>query len=181
MGNKNIVRKSKLLSKILRHSPEIIHLQLDESGWTNVEVLLENIRKYTKTNISFDELEYIVANNDKKRFAFNTDKKKIRANQGHSIEVALGYAPVKPPDILYHGTAIHNLKTIRQKGLLKMKRHHVHLSPDKQTARKVGVRHGKVVILSVKAFEMHQNGYEFYCSTNGVWLTDHVKPEFLVF
>ncbi len=181
MENKNVIRNSKLLSKILRHSPEIVHIQLDKNGWTDVKILLEKIGKYTKTKITFDELEYVVENNDKKRFAFNADKTMIRANQGHSIQVALNYAPVKPPDILYHGTAIQNIGGIKQKGLLKMKRHHVHLSPDKQTARKVGIRHGKVVILPVKAREMHQKGYSFYCSTNGVWLTDYVKPEFIVF
>jgi len=124
-------------------------------------------------------LEEVVEKNDKKRFSFNEDRSMIRANQGHSVKVDLGYKKLTPPEILFHGTAKKNLASILGQGLHKSKRHHVHLSADIETASKVGGRHGKVVILLVKAQEMHQVGLRSYCSENGVWLTDSVSREYL--
>jgi putative RNA 2'-phosphotransferase len=127
--------------------------------------------------ISRDDLEEIVARNDKRRFVIREGR--IRANQGHSIEVNLGIEPLEPPEFLYHGTAERALDSIRRGGLVRMKRHHVHLSSDYATAHRVGSRHGKPVVLRVRAAEMHADGREFYLSENGVWLTDAVPPEYL--
>ena len=173
----NNTRKiSKFMSLVLRHRPEKIGLKLDENGWADVQELI------TKMNINLQELEYVVENNDKKRFAFNEDKTKIRANQGHSLKtVDLELKNIQPPNFLFHGTVGKFMSAIRDTGLLKMNRQHVHLSKDRETAIKVGSRRGKAIILSVRAGEMYEKGFEFYCSENGVWLTDHVPSEYIDF
>lgn len=176
-NNKKI---SKFLSLVLRHQPEIIGLNLDENGWAETQTLLEKLAKNNR-KIDLQTLEEVVVSNDKKRFAFNADKTKIRASQGHSIHINLGYVPLEPPEILFHGTATRFLDSIKKQGLLKGNRHHVHLSKDVETARSVGSRHGKVVVLKVKALEMYQGGFEFFVSENQVWLTDFVPVEYLEF
>lgn len=174
------VRISKFLSLVLRHQPEKIGLRLDESGWAPVERLIEASRE-KGIEFTLEELQYVVANNDKKRFAFSADGLLIRASQGHSIEIELGYEPAEPPEVLYHGTAERFLTSIKEQGLIKGKRHHVHLSADVETATKVGQRHGKPVALRVEAGRMRQDGFVFYISENGVWLTESVPVQYLVF
>ena len=180
MNTNKIKHISKFLSLILRHNPEKIGLQLDENGWAEVAELLRKSNRYQPT-LTLETLQEVVATNDKKRFAFNEDQTKIRANQGHSIKVDLEYVAKQPPEFLYHGTVSKCMGAIREKGLLKMNRHHVHLSSDRDTAIKVGSRRGKPIILSVNSGEMHQQGILFYQSDNGVWLTDAVAPEFIAF
>ncbi len=139
MTEKQIKQTSKFLSLVLRHKPQILDLVLDENGWTDVAVLLERMQRESKT-LTFEQLDFVVKSNDKKRFAFNEDKTQIRASQGHSIAINLDYKPVSPPEFLYHGTPDKFIKPIREKGLRKMKRHHVHLSVDIETATKVGAK-----------------------------------------
>jgi len=172
------IRISKFLSLVLRHQPDKIGLALDEAGWTSVEKLMEASRRHG-IEFTLEELRSVVANNDKKRFSLSEDGFQIRANQGHSIEVELGYEPAQPPETLFHGTAERFLNSIREKGLIKGRRHHVHLSADFETATKVGQRHGKPVVLQVKSGKMQQDGYSFYISANGVWLTEHVPVPYL--
>src|SRR5215471_11687812 len=172
------VRISKFLSLVLRHQPEKIGLGLDQSGWASVEQLIEASRR-RGFEFTLEELQNVVAGNDKKRFSLSEDGLWVRANQGHSIKVELGYAPTAPPEILYHGTAERFLTSIKQQGLMKGKRHHVHLSADVDTATKVGRRHGRPVVLRVKAGLMCQDGFSFYLSANGVWLTEHVPVQYL--
>lgn len=169
---------SKFLSLILRHQPETINLVLDENGWADVNEL---IAKSARNKIYFtsEELDEVVETNNKKRFAFNEDKTKIRANQGHSIDVDLALKAQQPPEFLYHGTAEINLSSILEKGIEKRSRQHVHLSGDKETAAKVGMRHGKPVILTIRTGFMFQEGIEFYLSENGVWLTDFVDAKYI--
>lgn len=171
---------SKKLSYTLRHHPESIGLVLDKEGWANVSELLDGLAK-DNVKVSMEDLQEVVAQNDKKRFAFSEDFKKIRASQGHSIDIELGYGAKTPPEILYHGTSTKSLDSIKEQGLLKQNRHHVHLSADKETAQKVGSRHGKPVVLIVNAKEMQQAGFEFFISENGVWLTETVPVDYLVF
>lgn len=171
---------SKTLSYVLRHKPDAIGLQLDDSGWAVTNELLEKLNQ-TGTVVNLGDLKYVVENNNKKRFAFNEDFSRIRANQGHSLDVDLQLVKQKPPETLYHGTARKNLETIQQSGLLKMNRQHVHLSFSKATAVQVGQRHGKPIVLEIMAGTMHSKGYVFYLSDNGVWLTDNVPTEFIVF
>ncbi len=180
MNTKQLTKHSKFLSYILRHNPKAIDLTLDAQGWADVEELMMKANQSGK-RFTFPILEEVVANNNKKRFAFNEDKTKIRANQGHSLRIDLGYTPVEPPEILYHGTATRFINSIRKKGLIKGSRHHVHLSEDVATAKAVGARHGVPVILKVKAKEMHKAGLHFYKSENGVWLTEHVPTSYLQF
>lgn len=174
------VRSSKFLSLILRHQPEKIGLHLDAQGWADVEELLTKAQAHGVV-LTRPQLEQIVANNDKQRFAFSPDGQRIRANQGHSIRVDLGLEPQLPPSHLYHGTATRFLDSIRQQGLLARGRDHVHLSADLETAVRVGQRHGKPVVLRIQAEAMHEVGVLFYRSANGVWLVSHVPLNFIVF
>jgi putative RNA 2'-phosphotransferase len=169
---------SKFLSLILRHQPETIGLTLDENGWADVEELRV---KSAKKRVYFtpEELDEVVETNNKKRFAFNDDKTKIRASQGHSIVIDLALVAQQPPDFLYHGTAESNISSILDKGIEKRTRQHVHLSADKETAIKVGMRHGKPVILTIRTGKMYNDGLSFYLSANGVWLTDFIGPQYI--
>lgn len=169
---------SKFLSLVLRHQPEEIGLILNENGWADVVELMQKAAQKGK-RFSMEELEELVATNDKKRFSFNEDKTLIRANQGHSVDIDLALQPVMPPEVLYHGTAEKNLTSILENGIQKMNRQHVHLSKDKETAFKVGSRHGKPVILTINSRQMHQDGLLFYQSDNGVWLTDEVARQYI--
>lgn len=171
---------SKFLSFILRHQPEAIGLVLDENGWALTQDLLSKVNA-SGHSLTLEELKEIVHTNDKKRFAFSDDLSKIRASQGHSVKVDLQLERQTPPDILYHGTAEKNIEPIKQLELVKGSRHHVHLSADPQTAKKVGLRYGRPVVLKVNAKQMHEDGCMFYQSANGVWLTENVLPRYLRF
>jgi putative RNA 2'-phosphotransferase len=169
---------SKFMSFVLRHKPEEISLELDEHGWANVQELIEKMAtKGILTNI--ETINIVVDTNDKKRFAFNEDKTMIRASQGHSIEVDLELKEVMPPGILYHGTAMVHLESILNNGLQKQQRQHVHLSAVMETAKAVGSRHGKPVILTIDAKRMFNEGFKFYISANKVWLTDEVPTVYI--
>lgn len=174
------IKLSKFLSLVLRHDPARIGITLDSAGWTDVAALLAAAAAHG-TSITRAQLAEIVATSDKQRFALSPDGERIRANQGHSVEVELELAPATPPAILYHGTVDRFLPAIRDQGLIKGARHHVHLSADLTTAEKVGGRRGKPVILTVRAAEMVEAGCPFFVSQNGVWLTDHVPPTFIRF
>lgn len=177
---KELIRISKFLSLVLRHKPGEIGITLDDGGWVEVEILLAAAQQHG-TEITRELLVEVVNTNDKKRFAFSENGLKIRASQGHSIDVELDYTPVTPPEILYHGTATRFLESIKAQGLLKGSRHHVHLSADEMTAAKVGARHGKPVVLIIEASRMQADGFLFYQSANGVWLTNHIAPQYIRF
>jgi putative RNA 2'-phosphotransferase len=166
------------MSLLLRHKPERENLTLDEQGYVLVDELLE------KLDITIDDLDWIVENNDKKRFVFNSDKTMIRAAQGHSISVDLKMKQILPPDILYHGTSITNGSEISKNGLLKMNRNHVHLTDNRNTAYSVGMRYAKyqnkIWIIEIDAKAMNADGYKFYRSENGVYLTDHVPSKYFI-
>jgi putative RNA 2'-phosphotransferase len=169
---------SRFLSLVLRHRPETIGLTLDSAGWVAVDALLAQCRAHGR-ELSRETLRDIVATSPKQRFMLSDDGDRIRASQGHSVPVALGYAPAVPPELLFHGTVATKLAAIRATGLRKMSRHHVHLSPDVATARAVASRRGPPVILRVAAGRMHADGHVFYLSANGVWLTDEVPARYL--
>jgi len=178
MINQSLSDLSRYLSFVLRHQPQSIGLILDEKGWANIEELIE---KATASGKAIDRatLLRVVETNEKKRFTLSADGRRIRAAQGHSIKITLDLKPKEPPVVLYHGTATRFLESISKYGLKPQSRQHVHLSIDEETARKVGQRHGKVVVLRIEALRMYQQGFEFFEADNGVWLTDHVVPEFL--
>ena len=178
MGDESRTAASKFLSYVLRHEPGAIGLALDAAGWVEVDALLAACASHGRT-LSRAEVEAIVATSPKRRFALSEDGRRIRANQGHSTAVDLGYEPATPPAILFHGTVRRVLPAIREAGLLRMERHHVHLSPDEATARRVGGRRGKPVILRVAARAMHDAGHVFFRTPNDVWLTEAVPPTFL--
>jgi len=173
------VRVSKLLSFGLRHDPAALGVQLDSAGWTRVDALLAGLAARGET-VTPDELSEVVATSDKKRFALSEDGARIRASQGHSVDVDLALPPVEPPETLFHGTSASVVLAIRRAGLLPGARTHVHLSADVRTAEIVARRReGSHVILRVRAAVMHAAGHAFFCSENGVWLTAHVPPAFL--
>jgi putative RNA 2'-phosphotransferase len=170
----DLTRTSKSLSYVLRHNPKSIGLILDKQGWANVADLLSKNK-----HLTLELLKEVVAKDNKQRYSFNEDGTKIRANQGHSINVDLGLKAVEPPDILFHGTATRFLDSIMENGLVAGTRNHVHLSADNETAVKVGSRHGKPVVLKIKSGEMHKKGIQFYKSENGVWLTNNVPIQYI--
>lgn len=171
-------KTSKFLSYVLRHAPQSIGLTLDREGWADVDELMERCVAAGQ-ELDRQTLLEIVATSDKKRFTLSDDLQRIRAAQGHSVEVDLGLAPVEPPTVLYHGTASRHVASIRAEGLVPGARRQVHLSGDKDTARAVGTRHGAPVVLVVAAALMHSDGFQFYRADNGVWLTDRVPPRYL--
>lgn len=179
-GSNDLVKISKFLSLVLRHKPEIIGLTLDRNGWAEVDSLIVLARN-KGTYLNRPLLEQIVTTNSKKRFSFNEDKSKIRANQGHSINVDLALTPQQPPRYLFHGTATRFVESINLQGLLRGNRHHVHLSSDKSTALQVGQRHGKPVVLKIQAEKMYHAGFTFFLSANRVWLTERVPSKFIIF
>lgn len=168
---------SKFMSLILRHKPEAIGISLDEHGWANVDELIAGIAKTQDFNM--DILEEIVREDEKQRYSFNEDKTLIRANQGHSIPVDVELEVLEPPAELWHGTGEKYVASIDEQGLIPKSRLYVHLSKDKDTAVKVGKRHGNPVLYIVKAGEMYRDGYQFYLSKNGVWLTKQVPVKYL--
>lgn len=176
----DIVKVSKFLSLVLRHKPDEIGLVLDENGWADVDELLRRANSAGR-RITGPLLDRVVAENDKQRFKFSEDGLRIRANQGHSVEIDLALPPAEPPELLYHGTASRFVESIRVDGLHSGSRQHVHLSLDTPTATKVGQRHGKPVILTVRAGEMSAAGHKFHLSDNGVWLTERVPVDFIIF
>ena len=180
MSNSTVVRLSKFLSLVLRHRPESIGLALDDAGWANVDELLRQANK-AGVPLTRELLQQVVAQNDKQRFALSTDGQRIRASHGQSIPVSLDLSAVMPPDVLYHGTTTRFLASIRRQGLTPRGRQYVHLSSDTETARAVGRRHGEPVVLTVRAREMHRDGYLFYHSASGIWLTEAVPVSYLVF
>lgn len=174
----NLVKISKFLSKHLRHAPEAIGITLEPGGWVEVETLLEACAKHGM-RISRETLNTVVTDNSKQRFGFDETGTRIRANQGHSTNVTLEFESLTPPETLYHGTATKFLPSIFESGLKRMKRHHVHLSSDTETAAKVGLRHGKLAMLEVDARAMVEAGFIFYRSENNVWLVDFVPTKYL--
>ncbi|NUV66992.1 RNA 2'-phosphotransferase [Streptomyces sp. CAI-121] len=177
MDERRTVKVSKYLSKHLRHQPERIGITLDENGWVGIETLLSAAASHGFA-ISRAELDHVVTVNDKRRFAVDGDR--IRANQGHTVAVDLDLPPAEPPAYLYHGTVARVMDAIRAEGLRPMTRHHVHLSPDRETATRVGARRGRPLVLTVDAGAMHRAGHVFRVSANGVWLADAVPPQFLL-
>ena len=170
---------SKFISLILRHKPEVIGITLDEHGYAKVNELIDGIKKNGYKDFNIDMLNEIVKTNDKQRFSFNEDKTLIRANQGHSINVDVELEEKEPPEYLYHGTAEKYINSIDKIGLIHKNRLHVHLSKDIDTAIEVGKRHGKVIVYIISAKKMYKDGYKFYISKNGVWLTDNVPLKYI--
>lgn len=179
MEAKRVSQLSRFLSFVLRHDPGAIGLALDAHGWVEIEQLLVACQAHGMA-MTREALEALVATSSKQRFAISDDGLRVRANQGHSIEVDLAYAPAHPPEVLFHGTVLASLAAIRSSGLKRMSRHHVHLSADAGLARMVGMRRGMPLVLKVAAGRMHAEGHVFYLSANGVWLTEHVPPDYIV-
>ena len=172
----DIKKISKYLSFILRHKPDSIGLELSDEGWANIEELITRTKKFKLTK---ESIQIVVDTNDKKRFLISNDGQRIKANQGHSIQVELELESIIPPDILLHGTAERFIESIFKEGLNKQQRHHVHLSETQKTALNVGSRYGKPVLLKVDSKQMHEDGFEFFKTENDVWLVDCVPVKYL--
>jgi putative RNA 2'-phosphotransferase len=176
-------KASRWLIKALRHQPEMLNLpgkpiKLEDGGWAPIDDVLKALSR-NRFPVTRVELDWIVRSSNKQRFGISEDGSKIRANQGHSVDVEMNFAAVTPPAVLWHGTAISFCPAIQAAGLSKMSRQHVHMSTDTATATKVGSRHGEVVVLQIDAASMHADGFQFFCSENGVWLTDRVPQQYI--
>ncbi len=178
LENMSYDRLSRYLSLILRHHPEVLGISLDAHGWADVDELIAGIAQ--KKNFNREILEEIVRTDKKQRYSFSEDGAKIRANQGHSVQVDLELQPIEPPDLLWHGTAEKYTASIEKTGLKSGSRMYVHLSPDIETAVAVGKRHGRPIVYEVKSGQMYRDGFCFYRSANGVWLTHDVPKVYLV-
>ena len=177
MAKDSLTSASRYLSLILRHKPEAAGITLDEHGWANVSELIAGVRRTRPFDMEM--LEEIVRTDEKQRYSFSDDKLLIRANQGHSIPVDVELPVAVPPEFLYHGTGKKNISSIDAQGLLPRSRLYVHLSPDAETAKTVGSRHGQPVVYTVLSGKMAEDGITFYRSVNGVWLTKAVLPKYL--
>lgn len=173
----NDIKIGKFICLILRHKPEIIGIELDKNGWANVDELINGLKK-KYPDFNREKLEYIVNTDNKQRYSLSDDKSKIRARQGHSIDVDVELKELAPPEFLYHGTAERFLESIMKEGLVPKSRLYVHLSNDVETAEKVGKRHGKPAVLKIETGKMAKDGFKFYLSENGVWLTKAVPPKY---
>jgi len=171
---KELKRIGKYITLLLRHKPEKEHLDIDKNGWVSVKDLL------SKLNISMIDLDFIVDTDNKQRFSYSASKNKIRANQGHSIDVDVQLKETIPPDILFHGTAWKSVESIFKNGIEKRSRLYVHLSKDIKTATSVGKRHGDLYIFNIDTKQMHEDGIKFYLSENDVWLTDYIHPKYFI-
>lgn len=176
----DLTRASKFLSYVLRHRPDSIGITLDAQGWIEVPELLSKAA-IAGTSLTLDQLKQVVADNDKKRFVLNDDATRIRAAQGHSVDVDLKLRVKAPPPVLFHGTVGKFVADIRKQGLKPMSRHDVHLSPDRETATLVATRRGKPLILTIETYPMVRDGFEFRVSDNGVWLVPEVPAKYLKF
>lgn len=173
-----LVKLSKFLSFVLRHKPEVEELTMDREGWVSVHELLA-CQGAKRRGLTLALIEMVVAQNEKQRYEFDGTRSRIRARQGHSREVDLGWKTAVPPERLFHGTAAASIPSIRELGLLARTRQYVHLSADADTARSVGGRHGTAVVLSIRALDMHRQGHVFFLTTNGIWLVPTVPPTFI--
>lgn len=167
------------MSLILRHRPDVINIYMDEHGYVFVDDLICKISEHKNIEFTLADLNRIVATDEKQRYSFNSNRTKIRANQGHSISVDVELKESNPPPILYHGTSINNITNIMNLGLVKMDRLYVHMTEDEQAAKETGARYGKPVVLKINAAEMCKHGYKFFVSENNVWLTDHVPFKYI--
>jgi putative RNA 2'-phosphotransferase len=174
--SKELNKISKYFSYLLRHDPESIGLSLDENGWADIDEL---VQKTVDFDLNRNLIDIVVETNDKKRFSISDDGVHIRANQGHSIGVDLDLKSIQPPQLLVHGTAEKFIELIRNQGLNKMQRHHVHLSESPAVAKNVGSRYGKPILLSISAKEMFDDGFKFFKSVNNVWLVDNVPQKYI--
>lgn len=172
----NRIKISKYLCFILRHHPEAIGLGLDSEGWASIDEIIQKISRFKLTP---ELIDYVMQTDDKQRFCISEDGTKIRANQGHSIDVNLNLKPLQPPEVLLHGTANRFLENILEKGLLKQKRQFIHLTESESIAKAVGSRYGKPVILEITSVRMVEDGFIFYKSLNNVWLVEHVPVDYL--
>jgi putative RNA 2'-phosphotransferase len=190
LSNDEVVAISRFLSTVLGHEPEMVGIRLDSQGWVRLQELIHGIRQAARSpgaskrlrtlpEVTLDRVHEVVAGNSKQRFALSPDGERIRAVQGHSVEINLAYAPAEPPPILFHGTASTNWPSIASHGLRRGGRHAVHLSADLATARAVGLRHGRLLVLEVAAQEMQRDGFQFTRADNGTWLVDSVPSKYL--
>jgi putative RNA 2'-phosphotransferase len=190
MDEKSLTSLSRVLSKVLRHEPELVGVQLDGQGWVRIENLLAGIsrsarrpgahkRLRTLPAVTLEDLLEVVRRSDKQRFTISEDGERIRAAQGHSVGVDLGYPAIEPPAVLFHGTSAVSWRSIQNEGLRAGSRHAVHLSADADTALRVGARHGRPVVLEVAAKRMYGDGHSFACADNGTWLVEAVPAQYL--
>lgn len=180
MNKNQELQISKTMCHALRHYPEKYNLKLDTEGYVDIELLILGIKKHLPKykHITLKDIAFIVENDEKGRYEIKNDC--IRATYGHSIKNKIIKTPVKPPDILYHGTTKENASKILKTGLKSMGRQYVHLSKDIETAMVVGKRRTITpVLLVISAKEAFENGCDFYEEPNDIWLSDCIEPQYI--
>lgn len=170
-------RTTKYLSYVLRHGPDTIGVTMDRHGWVRIDELIERSNRHRVLTRSL--IDEVVATNDKQRFAVSDDGQRIRARHGHSVMVDLDLEPMQPPARLYHGTAVHNVPSILERGLLPLGRIHVHLSAERQTAADIAGPLECPKVLTVDAAAMAAEGHQFLLSENGIWLSGPIEPKYV--
>jgi putative RNA 2'-phosphotransferase len=180
LSNNNLIHISKFLSLVLRHKPETVGMTFEKGGWLKVDDLIQGAKE-AGVELDKELLRAVVEHSERKRFSFSEDGLKIRANYGHSIPIDLAIEAVEPPEFLFHGTAVRFIEAIRKEGIVPQGRQYVHLSPDEQTAGEVGRRHGVPIVFTIQSRLMHENGFKLYPTDSGIWLTETVPPEFIIF
>lgn len=175
----NYIQLSKKIAYILRHHPEKYDLVLNEEGFVAIDQLLEALHSDASwQEVTVDDIKTMIKNSEKKRFEIKNGQ--IRAYYGHTIATKITKQEQTPPDVLYHGTAIKFLESIKEKGLLPQKRQYVHLSCDTKTAYDVAIRHSKdICILKIDTKKAMQSGIKFYYGNEDVWLSDKIPMKFI--
>ena len=171
---RRLVKISQKLAGLLRHRTDPMYIDLN-GGWADVNEIISAL-KARFPEVDRAVIDEIVANDEKGRYSFDI----TGTNQGHSIPgVKIEMERPQPPELLYHGTARRFLPSILREGLKPMSRQYVHISPDIETAVKVGKRHGAPVVLVIRAGDFVKDGNVLMRSYNGVWQAERVPPEYL--
>ena len=176
-------RLSKFLSLVLRHRPDDFDIALDSNGFTDADALFAVVKSKYKGKYSYEDVVRVTttpAQDGKMRFELVDGR--IRARYGHNKRVeAIAYQPVTPPEILYHGTPQTAVAAIRREGLSAQQRQYVHMATTVERATSVGARHGKPILLKVRARVAHEAGVAFFQADDEHYLTQSLPPEFIIF
>ncbi|PVZ11053.1 putative RNA 2'-phosphotransferase [Actinomycetospora cinnamomea] len=165
------MRLSKRMSRALRHDPARVGLVLDAQGWAPLDAVCAALR------VSRADVEDVVAHGSKQRFEVAGER--IRARYGHSLPGHVELPAIDPPAVLFHGTGAATVEAILRDGLRPGARQYVHLSSDEATAREVGARHGRPVVLHVDAGRAAADGHVFLRGNADTWLADELAPRYL--
>ncbi|MDP2435184.1 MAG: RNA 2'-phosphotransferase [archaeon] len=157
-------------------------LPIRADGYMRVDLLTDHLANRDRPMLcSLADFQAVTADNDKQRFKLVEEGGVwwIRANQGHSISVPeLELTPIELVDChrfpcVVHGTYLRSWPMIRDSGLSRMQRAHVHLAKGVPGERGVisGMRSSAEVYVYIDLPNALAAGLKFYESLNGVILS----------